>query len=356
MSQSARVLVVDDEADHREILRFRLGRMGISRIAEAGDGAAARDLLEAEPFDLVLLDLTMPGMGGVALLEWLKADPQRRDIPVIVVSALSELESTVRCLELGAEDRLPKPFDPAILKARVTASLERKRLRDAERAHLAQIEQERRRADELLHAIMPAEAVAELKATGRVRPRRFDDVTVLLADVVDFTAFCDSRPPEEVVRNIEDLVERFEAMAERFGLEPIKSVGDAVLATANLLRPHADGPLAALRCAFAMQEAAAALPAPWRIRAGIHQGPLVAGVVGRRRLSFDLWGDTLNVAARLAAFGQGPGIYVTEQVWQRLARRARGERLGPVPIKGKGEILLWRCEAVLAEEVAAAPS
>jgi class 3 adenylate cyclase len=297
----------------------------------------------------VLLDLTMPGMGGVALLERLKSDPGLRDIPVIVVSALSELESTARCIELGAEDRLPKPFEPSILRARVTASLERKRLRDAERAHLAAIERERRRADELLHAILPAPAVAELKATDRVRPRRFEDVTVLLVDVVDFTAFCDSHPPEEVVRNIADLAQAFEALAEKHGLEPIKTVGDAFLATGNLLRPHADAPLAAVRCALAMQDAAAGLPAPWKIRAGIHQGPLVAGVVGRIRFSFDLWGDTINVAARLASLGAGPGIYVTVTVWHRLAGRARGAPLGPVPIKGKGEIEIWRCDGVEAD-------
>lgn len=349
MDAKPRVLVVDDEEDHREILRYRLERMGIEEIVGAADAETALRLLETLPIDLVLLDLTMRGMGGVALLERLKADPARRDIPVIVVSALSELESTVRCLELGAEDRLPKPFDPAILKARVTASLERKRLRDAERAHLATIERERRRADELLHAILPAQAVAELKATSRVRPRRFEDVTVLLADVVDFTAFCDSRPPEEVVRNVEDLAEGFETLADLYGLEPIKTVGDAFLATGNLLRPHSDAPFAAVRCALAMQETAANLPAPWRIRAGIHQGPLVAGVVGRARFSFDLWGDTINVAARLAALGRGPGIYLTADAWGRVTGRARGTTLGPVPVKGKGEIEIWQCEGVAAE-------
>ena len=122
-----------------------------------------------------------------------------REIPVIMISAVDEMDSVVRCIEGGAEDHLPKPFNAALLRARVHASLEKKRLRDQEAGYLKQIEVEKKRADDLLHATLPAAAVHELKATNVVRPRRFEDVAVLFCDVVGFTNYCDKHAPEEVV-------------------------------------------------------------------------------------------------------------------------------------------------------------
>jgi class 3 adenylate cyclase len=342
-----RILVAEDDPDIREILLDTLRLDGSRDLRGVPDGHAALAALQEASFDLVLLDVLMPGLTGLQVLEALRGMPGGMEVPVLVITALDDRETIMRCIRAGAEDRVPKPFDPVILRARVTAALERKRLRDREKAHLAVIEQERRRADELLGAILPGPAVAELKATDRVRPRRFDNVTILFADVVGFTAFCDSHPPEEVVRNVEELVEWFEALAELNGLEKIKTVGDAFLATGNLLLPHADAPLAAVRCALAMADAAAQLPSPWSIRAAVHIGPAVAGVVGRHKLAFDLWGDTVNVAAHLASLGLDPGIYCTTPVWRLLEGRIGGSLLGSMPIKGKGALEVWHCAEML---------
>ena len=341
---SARILVVDDNEDNRYTLTRRLRREGYDDLVTAGDGREALDLLLAERFDLVLLDLMMPLMGGDEVLARLKADPARRNIPVIMISASTELESVVRCIERGADDYLPKPFNPVLLRARVGACLEKKRLYDQEVAHLALIEQERRRADELLHAILPAPAVAELQAMATVAPRRHEDVAVLFLDVVGFTSFCDVQPPEAVVANLSRLVEAFEELTDRHGLEKIKTLGDALMATGNLLVANADPVMAALRCAESTVRAARLLPTGWELRVGLHVGPVVAGVVGRKKFSFDLWGDTVNVAARLAGHGAEAGIHLSEAAWQRVARRVRAAPLGPVPIKGKGPMAVYRLE------------
>ena len=338
-----RILVAEDDPDIRDILVATLQRDGPREIRAVVDGSAALEALRAEPFDLALLDVMMPGLTGIEVLEQLRAMPHGADLPVLVITALDDRQTAMRCIRAGAEDRVTKPFDPVLLRTRVAAALERKRLRDREKAHLAAIDRERRRADELLQAILPGPAVAELKATDRVDPRRYDNVTILFADVVGFTTFCDSHPPEEVVHNVEELVEWFEALTELHGLEKIKTVGDAFLATGNLLLPHAAAPLAAVRCALAMADASRNLPAPWTIRAAVHVGPVVAGVVGRSKLAFDLWGDTVNVAAHLAAAGVEPGVYCTAPIWSLVAAEARGHCLGPVPIKGKGPLEVWRC-------------
>ena len=227
----AAILVVDDNADNRYTLIRRLRREGYANLDEATNGREALERLEARPFDLVLLDIMMPELDGFQVLERLKAHETWRHIPVIMISALSEFESVVRCIELGAEDYLQKPFNSVLLRARVSASLERKRLHDREAAHLAEIDRQRQRADRLLHAILPGPAVAELKATDRITPRRFEEVAVLFADVLGFTLYCDRHPPEHVVANLDRLAAAFEDITNSHGLEKIKTVGDAFVAT-----------------------------------------------------------------------------------------------------------------------------
>jgi adenylate cyclase len=340
----AAILVVDDNGDNRYTLCNRLRRQGYSDLEEAANGREALERLAARPFDLVLLDIMMPEMDGYEVLERLKADPTWRHIPVIMISALSELDSVIRCIELGAEDYLPKPFNSVLLKARVSASLERKRLHDREAAHLAEIERQRERADRLLHAILPGPAVAQLKAHDRIAPRRFEDVAVLFADLLGFTVYCDRHPPEQVVADLDRLAAAFEEITTSHGLEKIKTVGDAFVATGNLLQPHDDSVMACLDAASALAEAALRTPASWRMRVGIHLGPVVAGVVGSTKFSFDLWGDTVNVAQRLSSFGAEAATYLSANAWARVADRVRGEVLGPVSIKGKGAVEIIRYE------------
>src|SRR5262245_11892859 len=256
----------------------------------------------------------MPRLDGYGLLERMRSEEAWRHIPVIMISALTDLKSAARCIARGAEDYLPKPFEPVLLKARIGACLEGKRLHDREAAHLAEIDQQRRRATGLLNAILPASAVAELESTQSVTPRRYENVTVLFADVVGFTAFCEAHAPEEIVANLHLFTSAFEDLAARHGLEKIKTVGDAVMATAGLLLPSDDPVMASVNCAVSTIEAARSLPACWDLRVGIHIGPVVAGVVGRQKFSFDLWGDTVNTAARLAGYG-APGIHLSASAW-----------------------------------------
>jgi adenylate cyclase len=346
MTDGARILIVDDEPLNVDLLEQELELLGYTAIS-APDGLAALDRLKAEPVDLVLLDVMMPRLDGYQVLERMKADPELRYVPAIMISALDQLGSAVRGIELGAEDYLPKPFDPVLLKARVGACLEKKKWHDREVAYRREIERERMRADRLLHAILPASAVAELKASDRVAPRRYEGVAVLFADIVSFTRYCEAHRAEEVVANLDLLTEAGEALVSAHGLEKIKTIGDGLMATANLLRRHADPVLASVRCGLAILDAARTNPAAWKIRVGIHLGPVVAGVVGRDKLGFDLWGDTVNVAARLSTLGADAAVYLSADAWSEVAGRCRGEPLGPVVVKGKGQIEVHRCSGIL---------
>jgi adenylate cyclase len=337
-----RILVVDDSEDNRYTLARRLRREGWTDLVMAENGREALDRIGQERFDLVLLDIMMPDVNGYEVLERLKADSRTRDIPILMISAVTEFESVVRCIELGAEDYLPKPFNPVLLKARIGACLEKKRLHDQELRHIAEIERHRSRAEALLNAILPAQAVAELENSQAVTPRRHEDVVVVFADVVGFTALCDLLAPEKIVENLHILASIFEDIAAQYGLEKIKTIGDGLLATAGLLLPNRDPVMSSIGCAALTIASARRLPIPWDVRVGIHVGPVVAGVVGRQKFSFDIWGDTVNVAARLASYGTSAGIHMSVAAWKQVDNRIQAVSLGPVPIRGKGNLEIYR--------------
>jgi class 3 adenylate cyclase len=340
-----RLLVVDDDEGNREMLTRRLVRLGYA-VRSASNGLQALAELGSEPADLVLLDLQMPEMDGFEALLRIRANAQWATLAVIILSASSDIERVARCIELGAEDYLPKPFNPVLLQARIAACLERKLLRDREVTHLQQIQEEQRRSDALLHAILPREIATELKTTDRVRPTRFDHVAVLFTDIVGFTTWCGREPAERVHHELQSLVESFEQIAERHGLEKIKTIGDSFMATAGLLHPMADPALATVCCGLEMIEHVRGHHPAWQIRAGIHVGPVSAGVVGRMKYQYDVWGDTVNTAARMEQAAPAGTICVEALVWNGLASHCVGTALGPIPIKGKGSLDLFAIVAL----------
>ena len=156
-SADSRLLIVDDNDDNRYTLTRRLRREGYSQLVFATNGREALDALRDQKIDLVLLDIMMPDMNGYQVLERMKADTRLRDIPVVMISAVDEIDSVVRCVELGADDYLPKPFNATLLRARVGASLEKKRLRDAVARHAARMEEELTAARAIQLGMVPTE-------------------------------------------------------------------------------------------------------------------------------------------------------------------------------------------------------
>jgi class 3 adenylate cyclase len=251
---------------------------------------------------------------------------------VIFLTARTEAEDETKGFDVGAVDYIHKPFSPPVVLARVQTHLNLRETRE-------QLAREKRLVDQLLDNILPAGAVAELKASGKVTPQRFENVAVLFVDLVSFTEFCDRHTPEVVLGNLGDLFVLFEECANRHGLEKIKTVGDAFLATAGLLKPVPDPLRAAVNCGLEIAVRAPAIREGWRVRAGVHCGPVMAGVVGRERYQFDIWGDTVNVAARLTSAASPHCIALTETQSARLDGLNLSPR-GAVELKGKGAVRL----------------
>jgi class 3 adenylate cyclase len=260
-----------------------------------------------------------------------------------MISVLEDINSVVRCIELGATDYLTKPFNPVLLKARIDNCIEKSRYRAQAAAYLERIEGERRRADELLATVLPRSIVRALKRDAGLAPQRYEDVAVLFCDVVGFTAYSENNPPETVFAELEMLIDRFEAIAAKHGLDKIKTIGDAFMATANLLSPVDEPMLAAVACALDMVAAPQAVRADWAVRTGIDIGPVSAGIMGKTQFQFDVWGDTVNTAARIEEFGQPGSVNVSGRAWLHLRHQAQGRSLGFVDLKGKKKIEVIEC-------------
>jgi adenylate cyclase len=342
---TASLLVVDDNELNRDMLRRRLERLGY-KVSCAENGVEALGLLRTEAFDLLLLDIIMPVMDGFEVLEQLKTEPLLRDIPVIVLSASDQLDHVVKCIQKGAQDYLSKPFSPVLLQARIGSCLERKRLRDQETLYLRQIEEEKRRSDELLHVILPRDIATELKTTDTVKPRRFEKVGILFCDIVDFTAYSARRGPEEILLHLQALVEAFEQLCLKHGLEKIKTIGDSFMATAGLMTRLDNPALNCVRCGLDMVTAAQKLPANWQVRVGVHVGPVIAGVVGHRKYQYDVWGDAVNTASRVEEAAGAGSVCVNKDTWDLIAKCCDGRSLGRIALKGKGEQELFVVDAV----------
>ncbi len=335
------LLVVDDNESNRELLSRRLHREGHS-VEIARDGYEALAAMDRQAFDLVLLDLMMPGLSGIEVLDRIKVRPELAGIPVIMVSALHEMEMIVRCIEAGADDYLPKPVNATLLSVRVDALLERKQAQDRERSYLKQIEEEKRTSGRLLLNILPPEIVKRMSDGELQIADRFEDVTILFSDVVGFTAMSSEIAAHTLVDGLNQLFSAFDEETKRFGIEKIKTIGDAYMAAAGLPEPRADHAEVSLRFARALMEATRKIGSvdghALNIRIGLHSGPVVAGIIGSHKFAYDVWGDTVNVASRMESHGVPGRIHLSAETARRLAGRFPLESRGLITIKGKGEL------------------
>ncbi|HIE28014.1 TPA: response regulator [Candidatus Poribacteria bacterium] len=324
------VLIVDDQDYIRNLFCMQLRREGHT-VFDAANGQQALKLMREHEFDLVLLDIMMPGMNGYQVLNHLKADPSLRHIPVVVISGVEDFDSIVRCVELGADDYLFKPPRWVLLQARINACLEKKRLRD--------------QSERLLLNILSRAIAERLKQGEHKIADSFPAVTVLFADIIDFTRLSARLSPIELVDLLNDIFSVFDRLVEKHGLEKIKTSGDDYMVAGGLPTPRKDHAEAVAEMALDMQEEIVQFKAkngePLRMRIGINTGPVIAGVIGEKKFIYDLWGDTVNMAKRMESEGIEGCIQVTTATYEHLRDKYLFEKRGLINVKHKGEMVTY---------------
>ena len=322
------ILVVDDNEINRDLLSRYLERQGHT-VRVADNGRQALEMIATGAFDLVLLDIMMPELNGYQVLQHLKQSETWRDLPVIMISALDEIDSAVRCIELGAEDYLRKPFNPVLLRARVQACLEKKRLRDLKVEQQRQLHElnaalELRNrfirqtfgsylSDEIVDTILEE---GGLKIAGEKRR-----ATILMADLRGFTSISERLPAEDVVAMINIYLETMTEIIQKYQGTIDEFIGDGILVIfgAPILRP--DDPRRAVACAVEMQLAMTSVNDRNRqagypevaLGIGINTGEVVMGNIGsKKRIKYAVVGRAVNLTARIESYTVGGQIFISE--------------------------------------------
>lgn len=327
----AKILIVDDEPYNVDYLEQELEDLNYETIT-AVNGQEALDKIKSESPDLVLLDIMMPIMDGFTVLQKVKEDPSIRHIPIIIISAMTDLDSMVKGIQYGAEDYLPKPFEPTLLQARIAASLEKKLLRDQQR--------------KLLHTFASPEVADDLMASGFSLGGKTMDATIMFADIRSFTPLAEKHTAAEVVELLNDyFASVFAPISKNKGVVN-QIIGDGLMALFGTVSKEGNHREQAVNAALDMldtlkefnQNRMKASKTEIRIGIGIASGSVMAGYAGtQHRATYTCIGDTVNLAARIEQHtktAEKP-ILIDSSTYEGLPNTFHTTSLGPVTFKGK---------------------
>ena len=325
------VLVVDDDEANRTLLRDPLETHGYE-IVEAENGEQALQQVGQRAPDVVLLDVMMPRMDGFEVCRRLKNDARTAHIPILMITALSERMERLMGIAAGASDFLTNPEDLQELTLRVGHAAHAKHLLD-------QLQAEQAKSERLLLNILPR-PIAERMKKGEVNiAEHHPEVTVLVADLVGFTTLAAHIGPDQVVYLLNEIFSGFDLLALEHGLEKIKTIGDAYMVAGGIPLARGDHVEAIANLALDLmadiEKFNSAYNTSIHLRIGISTGSVVAGVIGRWKFTYDLWGDTVNLACRLESLGQAGSIQVSDLTYQRLKDKYRFNGSRSVEIKGR---------------------
>ena len=361
---------------NRQLLTSLLDQDG-HRVDTASDGRQALERLHGDPFDLALVDVLMPELDGYGVLEYMRDDESLRHVPVLMITALDDIGSAVRCIELGADDYLVKPFDPVVLRARIKASLTRKRLHDLEAEHLAEMGRLNRRLEARIE-----EQMAELVRTGELKrflPQQVAEgllggalepdeafqrrkITALFADMVGFTDLSESLEPEELALVLNDYLREMTAVAVEHGGALDNFIGDGLMVIfgAPAESSEEQQARAAIRTALAMRSRAGELaervrargyPAAINVRIGINSGYCTVGVFGSDIMrAYKAVGFAVNLASRLQAHAEPGSILCGVRTYALVEGEVQAVRREPLAVRGSARpVEAWEIIGLVAE-------
>jgi len=396
------ILIVEDSPIQATMLRRVLAQRGYS-VAIAKHGQDALEKLKGQKIHLVISDVEMPVMNGYDLCSAIKKDSGLQTIPVILLTTLTDPKDLMMGLNAGADSYLTKPYDEGVLFSRLatllgpahispddealevlfagepyTITANRQRIlnlllstyENAMQQNLAlrkaqdeltklnqQLEVSHKETERLLLNIFPKTVAEELIAYGSSTPAKFDDVSVMFSDFAGFTQVAEKLTAQDLLTELEVYFEFFDSVMEQHRLEKLKTIGDSYMVAGGLPEPTTTHAVDCVLAALEIQRFVLARAAErevkgqpfWRMRVGIHTGPAVAGVIGKKKFAYDIWGNTVNLASRMEASGEPGKVNVSEDTYHRVKDLFVCEPRGKVSVKHKGEVEMCFVERIKPE-------
>ena len=342
-SGKGNILIVEDDSSNLELLDKIISKSMHQTYCAASAKAGLEFLKDPQiDIDIVLLDLIMPEMNGFELLKIIKDDNALHHIPVIMLSGMDDLEATAECINIGADDFLFKPISTVLLNARIKNALEKKFFHDKELKYQEQIKIEQEKSDKLLLNILPRSIAERLKNGESLIADDFEDSTVLFADLAGFTKLSSTISATDVVMQLNSIFSLFDGLIVKYSLEKIKTIGDCYMLAGGVPKPISNHAESVVKMALDMLETIEQINTKTdqslKIRIGINSGPVSAGVIGKEKFIYDLWGDTVNVANRMETFGANDKIHVSHNIFLQLKDLYSFDKREQMDIPGKGKM------------------
>jgi len=330
------------------------------QIISAFNGKEVCEIVSNQSVDLIIMDWEMPVMSGIDALECLKSDPAVADIPVIIITTTGKLQ---QAFESGAIDFIRKPLDRTELLVRVKSALSMFKLisqlvTQAEilEEQSKELEEKNRelsiqkdKSDKLLKNILPDEIAEQLKNKGTVDAKKYRKVSVLFTDFVGFTKISEKLSPEQIIKELDIFFAKFDEIIGGHFIEKIKTIGDAYMCVGGLPLRNKSNPIDTVLAGLEMQAFVTKYnkqkiengEEPWNLRLGIHTGKVVAGVIGKRKFAYDIWGDTVNTASRMESAGESGKVNVSGHTYEYIKDYFDCEYRGEIEAKNKGKIVMY---------------
>ena len=335
-----KILIVEDEKIIGLDIKHALEKIGYEVINIVNSGEAAIDLTGELKPDLVLMDIMLSG--GISGIDAAEAIRRKFDIPVIYLTGLTDEETFHKAKITQPFGYLPKPFDQKGLHTAIEMGLYKHKIESLLKQKTLELEEEKKKTDTLLMNILPAEIVKELKLSGSVKPRLFEMITIMFANFHNFFSLIQKYEPVRVVGQLNEIYHKFDMIVEYSGLEKMKTIGNTYLIGGGLPIERDDHALKVIEVALKMSEYMKNVNAKnkheWQFRIGINSGQVVAGVVGMHKFTYDVWGDTVNIASRMENACEPGKINITRSTYDLVKDIYDCEYRGKLNAKGMGEI------------------
>ncbi|HSP89023.1 MAG TPA: adenylate/guanylate cyclase domain-containing protein [Ignavibacteriaceae bacterium] len=347
LDEKVKILIAEDETIIAIDIKSTLQKIGYSVLEIATSGEKVIELLSVSKPDLILMDISLAGnLDGIETTEIIS---KKYDLPVVYLTALTNNETLERARVTEPFGYLLKPFDERNLHSTIEMALYKHKVDSELKKRTKELEDEKIKTDELLHNIFPSEIVKELKANGTVNPKQYDSVSILFTDFDNFTSFASKHTADKLVKELNHIFTSFDFIIDKYKLEKLKTIGDSYMIAGGLPNVTIDHAIKITQAAIEMQEVIGEVNEKnkfgCKMRIGIHTGPCVAGIVGIKKYTYDVWGDTVNIAKRLETNCEPGKINISEATYKLIKESFDCEYRGCIEAKGKGEIEMYFVKA-----------